>query len=91
VRYFSSEDDDSLKADLHKKLALYFSKQPHSGHILVSLPYHLMQSKNTEELKSFLSDIQVFSELYNDIHKYDLISYWKSIPDWRTACPVIYR
>jgi len=44
---------------------------------LLEYPYQLLQTEGKKQMLDFLSDIEVFSLLYNDVSKYDLLTYWK--------------
>jgi len=65
---------------VYEKLINYFEKDQVSERSLDELPFLLINSKQFEKLKKYLSDLNVFKNLFEK-NKYELIKYWKNIED----------
>jgi len=76
-KYLATED---LKLKVHQKLADYFSNIELCQRKIDEFPYHLIKSGQLNRLHEFITDINVFSYLY-DRDKYLLIRFWNRLLD----------
>ena len=75
-RYLQRETD---YVEYHKRFVAYFADSATADpkRKLVEYPVHLMALNAAQEMKEFLSSIEVFIALYcNDVDRYDLFDYW---------------
>jgi nephrocystin-3 len=76
-RYLRTQGD---KISAHRELAEFFSSSSDLTERKVEeLPYQLEKGGLFTELKDTLCDLNFFTKLYEDAHKFDLLRYWREL------------
>lgn len=55
------------------------------------MPYHLLELKDFEKLKSVLLDYQMFEQLYKEDTKVQLMMFWRELGGYKTAADSYVR